>query len=125
MAAHEDEDPMTADDQKKINQFSRTNARRHELEEDIAQLKKENEELGDLTDEICLLDDEEPIKYKFGDSYFEVDKSKAEELIEGLAAAKKGELEGLEQELEVCTTELSQLKTQLYAKFGTNINLEE
>lgn len=64
-------------------------------------------------------------RYKFGETFFEVDKAKAEELVAELLEVKKGKLGGIKHELAECEGKLTELKTQLYAKFGSSINLEE
>jgi len=55
----------------------------------------------------------------------EVGKERAEKLLEDLLEQKKAALGASEDELAQCKATLQDLKTQLYARFGSNINLEE
>lgn len=55
----------------------------------------------------------------------EVGKERAEKLLETLLEQKKAALSATEDELAQCKGTLRELKTALYARFGTNINLEE
>jgi hypothetical protein len=116
--------------------------------------QKAVDELNDLGDELILLDDDDPIKYarraclcagwdgrrspcamcriavatpryNFGECYLEVTKDRAEGLIEELLVTKRAALSVSEDELAQCKSTLQDLKNQLYARFGTNINLEE
>jgi prefoldin subunit 4 len=64
-------------------------------------------------------------RYNYGDCYMEVTKDKAETLLEELLAKKQAALSTSEDELAQCQATLQDLKTQLYARFGSNINLEE
>ncbi|KAJ1627026.1 Prefoldin beta-like protein [Pavlovales sp. CCMP2436] len=121
----DEEDQVSSADQQKINQFSRLNGRLHEIGEELDIQRKAVDELNDLGDELILLDDDEPIKYNFGECYLEVTKDRAEKLIENLLETKNAALSVTQDELAQCKSTLQDLKNQLYARFGTNINLEE
>jgi prefoldin subunit 4 len=63
-------------------------------------------------------------RYKIGDAFFHVTHPQAMEML-GLSAAKvEAEVEELEGKLETIKEEMSQLKVELYARFGKSINLE-
>ena len=61
----------------------------------------------------------------FGECYFEVSKDRADELLEEQKAKVDEEIETLKKELGGINDTLGNLKKQLYARFGGNINLEE
>uniref|UniRef100_A0A6T8A4P7 Prefoldin subunit 4 n=1 Tax=Prymnesium polylepis TaxID=72548 RepID=A0A6T8A4P7_9EUKA len=113
------------EDQQKINTFGRLNTRMHDLEDEIKEKVSKSELLDDAANEIILADDDELIRYVFGECYFEVSKDRADELLEEQKAKVDEEVETLKKELGGINDTLTNLKKQLYARFGGNINLEE
>ena len=134
------------EDQKSINTFGRLNTRLHELEEELKEKASQHELLDDAANEIILADDDEPIRraargpaapsrapkppraprrYAFGECYFEVSKDQADELLESQKDSAAAEMKTIEDELSRIRGTLAELKKKLYAKFGSNINLEE
>ncbi|KAI9311539.1 Prefoldin subunit 4 [Dichotomocladium elegans] len=112
-------------DQKKINEFSKLNAKIDDLEEQYAKLKQEKEYLDDVAMELELADEDEPIRHKIGDAFVHVPVSEALERV-----AKDGEtldlrLETLKSDIDSVQAKMSDLKKDLYAKFGNSINLEK
>merc|ERR1711998_479851 len=101
------------------------NTRMHDLEDEIKEKVSKSELLDDAANEIILADDDEPIRYVFGECYFEVSKDRADELLEEQKGKVDEEIEGLKSELDGINETLASLKKQLYARFGKNINLEE
>ncbi|XP_030068699.1 prefoldin subunit 4 [Microcaecilia unicolor] len=116
---------VTFEDQQKINKFARNTSRITELKEEIEDKKKQLQNLEDACDDIMMLDDETPkIPYQIGDVFI---CHSQEETLDMLEAAKKNlreKVEALESRVESISQVLSELKVQLYAKFGNNINLE-
>lgn len=107
------------------------------------QIQKEKEELDDLTTELELADEDEkipygprnrlsehsnvanePFRYKVGDSFFHMDLEKAQDMLETATERIEEEIEELENKLESIQDEMKELKVQLYARFGKQINLE-
>jgi len=102
--------------------------------------------LEDASDDLLLVEDEsEPIPFVVGEVFvhFSMDETKVDQikieikqtglkqslypLQEKLEEAKrkvKQDIEGIEAECTAIKAVMSDLKTQLYAKFGTSINLE-
>ena len=64
-------------------------------------------------------------RYAFGECYYEVTKDQAEELLDSRKEKIEAESQGVEDEIATIKGTLAQLKTQLYGRFGKNINLEE
>lgn len=112
------------EDQQKINKFSSLINKKDSLTASLDKFNTDKEYIDDLALEIELLDEEEPVQYKIGDSFVFLPVAKAVEKIE-----KENEL--LEEKITLTSTEiddidaqLAQLKAHLYGKFGHNINLE-
>lgn len=63
-------------------------------------------------------------RYKIGDAFFHVPLPQAQEML-GITGARVDEdINGLEEKLETLRDEMTELKVQLYARFGKTINLE-
>jgi len=97
----------------------------HDLEDDLKTKQAEHELLDDAANEIILADDDEPVRYAFGECYYEVTKDAADELLESQKEKVAGEVSKLEEELRSVRATLADLKSKLYARFGKGINLEE
>ncbi|KAK1596617.1 prefoldin subunit [Colletotrichum navitas] len=130
-----DEVEVRREDQDKINKFSRLHQRELVIEEELKNknetqpnrrgaIQKEKEELDDLSTELELADEDEAVPYKIGDAYFHVPQPQAIEMLEQASANIEKDVEGLESKLETIKEEMTQLKVELYARFGKSINLE-
>lgn len=116
---------ITYEDQEKINCFARNNAKLTYLKEEIKELIKEKENYVDAADEIMMLEgDDDTVPYMIGDSFFPQTSEKAMEYLERRQTEIGKEMETLENKAVSINKILSDLKEQLYAKFGDNINLE-
>ncbi len=125
MPDEKDDVEVRLEDQQKINTFGRLTARMHDLEDEVKAKQLQHELLDDAANEIILADDDEAIRYSFGECYYEVTKDQADELLESQKDKITEEIQALETELSNARSTLSGLKTQLYTRFGSNINLEE
>eukprot|EP00744_Colponema_vietnamica_P008086 GILI01011558.1.p1 GENE.GILI01011558.1~~GILI01011558.1.p1 ORF type:complete len:126 (-),score=44.59 GILI01011558.1:81-458(-) len=112
---------VTWDDQRNICTFSRTHRRYSEVQSIIGRLKSDIEKITDATDEIIIADD---VKYVFGETFVAVDMDLATELLESKKTSLETELADRTQELEDLQKTVDKLKVQLYAKFGSQIYLE-
>ncbi|KAM8946840.1 prefoldin subunit 4 [Pelodytes ibericus] len=115
---------VTFEDQQKINIFARNTSRVTELKDEIEAKKKHLRNLEDAFDDLMMLDDSLLIPYQIGDVFISHSQEETQEMLE---AAKKGieeEIETLQSRVESIHQVLADLKVQLYAKFGNNINLE-
>lgn len=112
------------EDQVKINEFGRLNAKLKEREGEEQALRKAIEELDDAATELELADGD--IKLMLGgESFIDVDEDFARAYCEA-------EQEKLQTDLDDQTAAIADikrrqdvLKVELYARFGSNINLEE
>jgi len=125
LAREEEKDvSVTWQDQEHINTFSWKNARKHELNELIKQLKAKDVVLSDAFAEILESTDEK-FKLYSGEVYFEVSSEDAQAQIEKEQEKVAADLEKYNSELDLVLKELTRLKGVLYGKFGKSINLEE
>ena len=113
-------------DQEKINQFSKLNMKYHDLKEDIKKLK---EELDNFVDAIGAIDEtlgeDGALKLFLGESMVAVNDEAATAYVEQLQEEKQTELDEKQEQLEQMENEMRDLKSYLYAKFASSINLEE
>lgn len=119
-----DEVEVRREDQDKINRFSRLHQRELVLEEELNGKNKEKEELDDLSTELELADEDEKVQYKIGDAYFHIPLEQAQEMLEEATEKLEAESTELEEKLGTIREEMTQLKVELYARFGKQINLE-
>ncbi|KAL1845401.1 hypothetical protein VTK73DRAFT_586 [Phialemonium thermophilum] len=112
------------EDQDKINKFSRLHRRELVLEEELKAKNKEKEEIDDVTTELELGDEDERVPFKIGDAFFHVSLEQAQEMLGLTAARLQEEITELEDKLGSLREEMTQLKVELYARFGKTINLE-
>lgn len=118
--------PVREIDQKAINEFSRNNSRLSDLQADTKEKKQLLETLSDAQDEIALVDDDgESIKLKLGDSYINVDEDAADEVLSKRIDDLQSSLDDSSEEISALQKRQAVLKKQLYARFGTAINLEK
>lgn len=63
-------------------------------------------------------------RYKIGDSFFHVTAAQAQEMLGNGTTQIEEDISQLEDKLNTAREEMSQLKVELYARFGRSINLE-
>ncbi|KAG5836185.1 hypothetical protein ANANG_G00251870 [Anguilla anguilla] len=116
---------VTFEDQQKINKFARSTNRMTELKDEIEAKKKSLQNLEDAGDDIMMLDDDAlRIPYQIGDVFISHTQEETQDMLEAAKESLKDEIKGLEGQVSSIQEVLSDLKVQLYAKFGNNINLE-
>jgi len=116
---------VTYEDQQKINQFARTNAKLQDVKEELESKKKDVQNLDDARAELELvLDDEEPIPNQIGEVFVHCSQSETLERLGQSKSSLENEIVSLEERCGDYKQTLTNLKAQLYAKFGNNINLE-
>ncbi|KAI1340008.1 Prefoldin subunit-domain-containing protein [Xylariaceae sp. FL0016] len=119
-----DEVEVRREDQDKINKFSRLHQRELNLEEELKNKNKEKEELDDVTLELELADEDDKVPYKIGDAFFHVALPQAQEMLSSSTERIEEDISGLDDKLSSTREEMRQLKVELYARFGKQINLE-
>lgn len=116
---------VSLEDQQKINKFARQNMHLQELVDELERQKKELQNLEDASDELLMVEDEEAyIPFKIGEVYVNQMVPETREMIEEAKSEIQQEIAELNGQSSAIKEVLSDLKVQLYAKFGTNINLE-
>ncbi|XP_076760035.1 prefoldin subunit 4 [Xylocopa sonorina] len=115
---------ITYEDQQKINKFARQNAKMDDLKEELKIKQNELKNLEDACDEIVLLDDDAKIPYHIGEVFIYEDLEKTQCYLDEIKEEKKKEISNLESKCADLKNVITELKTQLYAKFGSRINLE-
>mmetsp|Transcript_16033 Transcript_16033/g.21017 ORF Transcript_16033/g.21017 Transcript_16033/m.21017 type:complete len:126 (-) Transcript_16033:1818-2195(-) len=114
------------EDQVKINEFGRGNAKLHEKREELENLKKLLEELEDATTELALVEDSDNIKLMLGgESFIDVSEDYANEFCEKEQERLQSEIDQVQSTIDAILARQSELKKVLYARFGSSINLEE
>ncbi|ODA82048.1 hypothetical protein RJ55_00553 [Drechmeria coniospora] len=122
--ANSDEVEVRREDQDNINRFSRLHQRHLALTEELSLKSKEREELDDLSTELELADEDEKIQYKIGDAFFHVPLEQAQAMLEAATTEIDKHTENLESKMSSIHEEMTELKVDLYARFGKQINLE-
>ncbi|KAG2227605.1 hypothetical protein INT45_002290 [Circinella minor] len=112
-------------DQQNINAFSKLNAKIDNLDEEYEKLKQEKEYLDDVSMELELADEDEPIRHKIGDAFVHIPVSEALERVEKDTDKLNLQMESLQSDMNSVQDKMSELKKVLYAKFGNSINLEK
>ncbi|CAO3691526.1 unnamed protein product [Umbelopsis ramanniana] len=121
----EEEVEVSWEDQQKINSFSKLNTRTDDLEEQYEKLKQEKEYLDDLSMELELADEDEPVRYKIGDAFVHMPLDKALERITSDSEKAQADLDDLRSQMDDVHGQMEELKKALYSKFGKSINLEK
>ncbi len=112
------------EDQQKINDFSTHISKKDILTAELEKLQTEKEYIDDLSMEIELIDEDDNVDYKIGDTFVLIKQSEAMERLENQNGYLETKITELEAQIEGLDSKLGALKKQLYAKFGTAINLE-
>ncbi|XP_065222370.1 prefoldin subunit 4 [Planococcus citri] len=115
---------ITYDDQQRINQFARLNAKYEDFKEDIQIKKNDVQNLEDAVNELMLCDDDEQIMYKEGEIFLYKSVSNAQNSLEDYKTELQNMTQNIEKEIVSLKEQIETLKAHLYAKFGSNIHLE-
>lgn len=115
---------ITFDDQMRINQFANHVAKIEDLKEDLKFKKNELTNIEEAIDEIELVDDEQ-IQFLIGEVFIYNNVEKTQSLLQETKANKEEEIKNIETKIGDIQKVMTQLKTELYGKFGQkNIYLE-
>mmetsp|Transcript_21547 Transcript_21547/g.26669 ORF Transcript_21547/g.26669 Transcript_21547/m.26669 type:complete len:134 (+) Transcript_21547:117-518(+) len=111
-------------DQENINTFGRLNARLYEVRGERDGLKKKLERIDDASTEL-MMGSGDKVMILLGDAFFEVAEDEATEYCEEEVDKYQGMIDCLEKEEEDILEKQAGLKTVLYGRFGSSINLED
>ncbi|CAK8687820.1 unnamed protein product [Clavelina lepadiformis] len=121
----DDDAPVTYEDQKKINLFARKNVQLNELRSQVEGKKKVLQNVEDASDDLLLLEDENVnVDFKIGEVFIGHSQDETQDLLEKVKIDLNDDISGLQKESSEIEKVMNDLKVQLYAKFGDNINLE-
>lgn len=123
-AIGKDELEVRREDQDKINKFSRLHQREMTLEDELKVKAKDKEDLEELSNELELVDEEDKIPYKIGDTFISVPLPEVQEMLGSSTAKIEESVSTIESKLSTIREEMESLKVELYARFGKSINLE-
>nr|XP_031863407.1 uncharacterized protein CI109_001283 [Kwoniella shandongensis]KAA5530479.1 hypothetical protein CI109_001283 [Kwoniella shandongensis] len=114
------------EDQQRINTFSKLNNRLSDIQDLLKAKQEEKEYYDDLSTELELADedDNQPILYKMGEAFFYLDLKAARRQLKADMRRYEQDIDGLQGKADECEKGMKELKVQLYAKFGKQINLE-
>ncbi|XP_071038181.1 prefoldin subunit 4 [Parasteatoda tepidariorum] len=125
MAASVDSDlHVSFEDQQKINKFARHNSRLDDIMDELKAKENELQALEDAESELLMCADEEKTPFRIGDVFVFVTMDQAQEMLADKKESISEEAKVLKEQQESIKQTMSDLKVQLYAKFGNNINLE-
>ncbi|XP_071546870.1 prefoldin subunit 4 [Panulirus ornatus] len=116
---------ITYEDQQKINRFARCNARHGDVKEELKTKENDLQNLQDAEDEMMIaLEDDEKVPFMVGEVFIMKSQDEAQEAISGQRETLQEEISTLNGRASELQDVMTQLKGDLYAKFGNNINLE-
>lgn len=118
------EQEVREEDQQRINSFNKLNTRFHELQTGIKLKKAELEDLGDASNELMLLDDDQ-VRYVVGESFYHASTDETEEQLQEVTNGVEEEISNMSKEVTDIQETMASLKKELYGRFGDSINLEE
>ena len=116
---------VLAEDQVRMNRYSRLNTRSKELDEEISQLKAKIRTCEDAQEELSLVLEENGIMLALGEAFFPIGEEEAENKISQAQTLADQLKVRRETEAQSISEEMDTLKKALYAKFGKSINLED
>nr|OQO17010.1 hypothetical protein B0A51_13139 [Rachicladosporium sp. CCFEE 5018] len=123
-AAQGEEKEVRKEDQDRINRFSRLHNREKALQGELQTKQKDKEDLEEISSELELADEDDKIPYKIGDSFFSLPVSEVQERLSTSVEKINDEVTAVEERLSGVREEMQELKTELYGRFGSSINLE-
>ncbi|KAG8760075.1 hypothetical protein FRC14_004174 [Serendipita sp. 396] len=112
------------EDQQRINTFSKLNTRVQNLTAELETAKREKEALDDISTELELADEDQPVMYRVGETFVHLPLEQAQERLATEKEAAEIEVARLQDEVDGCQTSMKDLKLHLYSKFGNSINLD-
>lgn len=118
---------VSKEDQTKINRFARLNARLEDVKDEITSKTNELKNYEDAVSEaeLKVLEDQgDKLHLQVGDILINLDPEKTQQWLEDKMDALKKNVRELEEKKEKIVEEMGELKTHLYARFGSNIHLE-
>lgn len=118
---------VTKEDQQKINEFAKLNARHEDLKDEIVIKSNELKNYEDAISEAelkTLEDDSDRLHLQVGDIMVNLGPDETQKWLEEKMESIKSTLADKQKRKDEISTQMTELKALLYAKFGNNIHLE-
>lgn len=132
---------VTFQDQQEINEFSTLMTHYDRLNDQLARLEADKEQVDDVTLELELVDEDELVDFLIGGEipetagenssslvgdgcFVKMKQSEVMQRLETRANELEEKIGSTKAEIDTLNKTLSSLKSSLYAKFGSAINLE-
>ncbi|KAA0199378.1 Prefoldin subunit 4, partial [Fasciolopsis buskii] len=115
---------VTHQDQQRINNFATWNLKYKDYIGEHEQKKKDLENLNDAEDEL-ILSDCDSHRFLIGETFFHLSTDEVNEELNSAKDATRMRMTELDELISESKAKMQTLKRELYAKFGTHINLEE
>lgn len=132
---------VTFQDQQEINEFSTLMTHYDRLNDQLARLEADKEQVDDVTLELELVDEDELVDFLIGGEipetagenssslvgdgcFVKMKQSEVMQRLETRANELEEKIDSTKAEIDTLNKTLSSLKSSLYAKFGSAINLE-
>eukprot|EP00929_Paragymnodinium_shiwhaense_P115892 TRINITY_DN85051_c0_g1_i1.p3 TRINITY_DN85051_c0_g1~~TRINITY_DN85051_c0_g1_i1.p3 ORF type:complete len:128 (-),score=61.63 TRINITY_DN85051_c0_g1_i1:196-579(-) len=121
----EDDIEVNKEDQENINKFSRMNLKYDDLDEEITKLKKQIQTYKDAVEEIETCMEDDGILLKVGEVFTPQEEDTVTEKLNKMIDDSEKRLTECTEQIEEVKNDMDGMKKVLYAKFGSNINLEK
>uniref|UniRef100_A0A0K8TP25 Prefoldin subunit 4 n=1 Tax=Tabanus bromius TaxID=304241 RepID=A0A0K8TP25_TABBR len=115
---------ITYEDQQKINKFAKHNARLEDFKSELEARKNDLKNLDDAFEEIELFDEDEIIPCLIGEVFVCNSLDETQILLKNEKRKIEHEIKDIELKCQDIQQIMSDLKAQLYQRFGSNISLE-
>ncbi|CAG9858274.1 unnamed protein product [Phyllotreta striolata] len=115
---------ITYEDQQKINKFARLNAKLEDYKDQIKFKENDLMNIEDACNEIELMDSDEQIPYLVGEVFIYQNVEKTEKCLDETKTKIEEEIKDLKSKADGVKENMGDLKSHLYGKFGSHINLE-
>ncbi|CAH1372845.1 unnamed protein product [Tenebrio molitor] len=115
---------ISYEDQQKINKFARLNAKLEDLKEEVKVKENDLKSLEEACDEIALFDEDEKIPYLVGEVFIFQDIDTTQKCLDEAKRRIEQNIVDLKTNSDEIKNQMSDLKSHLYGKFGSHINLE-
>ncbi|KAL7467792.1 hypothetical protein ACHAXS_008031 [Conticribra weissflogii] len=120
----ENDAEVRREDQDKINEFGRLNARLYEVRDEVSILKSLLEKIDDASTEL-MMGNGDRVMLRLGEAMFEATEDEATEFCEAEVERHQEMVDKLTEEESEILERQAELKKILYGRFGKSINLEE
>ncbi|THD23184.1 Prefoldin subunit 4 [Fasciola hepatica] len=115
---------VTHQDQQRINSFATWNLKYKDYISEHEQKKKDLGNINEAEDEL-ILSDCDSHRFLIGETFFHLSADEVNEELNSAKETTKARMVELDELISDSKAQMQTLKKELYAKFGTHINLEE